>query len=110
MIMATPEMSTPLYWHLIHSSLSSRRSGAGHPDVRFLDLTDTGVPDVVAGFSPTQPPLPSNMSPSPSPNPLPPKPYQVAQAIPNPISPTDGNPELRHTAHQQHRQRLPLKS
>ena len=48
----------------------------------FLDLGDTGTPDVVAGFSPNQPPLPSNMSPSPSPNPLPPKPYEVAQAIP----------------------------
>ncbi len=59
----------------------------------FLDLTDTGVPDVVAGFSPTQPPLPSNMS-STGPNPLAPKPYQVAQAIPNPISPTTGIPSF----------------
>ena len=48
----------------------------------FLDLGHTGTPDVVAGFSPNQAPLPSNMSPSPSPNPLPPKPYEVAQAIP----------------------------
>ncbi len=48
----------------------------------FLDLGNTGTPDVVAGFSPNQPALPSNMSPSPSPNPLPPKPYEVAQAIP----------------------------
>ena len=48
----------------------------------FLDLGDTGTPDVVAGFSPDQPALPSNMSPSPSPNPLAPKPYEVAQAIP----------------------------
>jgi hypothetical protein len=48
----------------------------------FLDLGDTGTPDVVAGFSPNQPALPSNQSPSPSPNPLPPKPYEVAQAIP----------------------------
>ena len=51
----------------------------------FLDLGDTGTPDVVAGFSPNQPPLPSNMSPSPSPNPLPPKPYEVAQAIPTSV-------------------------
>jgi hypothetical protein len=36
--------------------------------------------DVVAGFSPTQPPLPPNMSGFPSPNPLAPKPYEVAQA------------------------------
>ena len=48
----------------------------------FLDLGDTGTPDVVAGFSPNQPALPSNQSPSPSPNPLPPKPYEVAQAVP----------------------------
>jgi hypothetical protein len=54
----------------------------------FLDLGDTGTPDVVAGFSPNQPALPSNMSPSPSPNPLPPKPYQVAQAIPTSVPDT----------------------
>jgi hypothetical protein len=58
----------------------------------FLDLADAGQPDVVAGFSPNQPPLPPNMSPSPSPNPVAPKPYEVAQAIPNPISPTTGIP------------------
>jgi hypothetical protein len=54
----------------------------------FLDLGDTGTPDVVAGFSPNQPALPPNMSPSPSPNPLPPKPYQVAQAIPTSVPDT----------------------
>jgi hypothetical protein len=54
----------------------------------FLDLGGTGTPDVVAGFSPNQPPLPANMSPSPSPNPLPPKPYQVAQAVPTSVPDT----------------------
>ena len=54
----------------------------------FLDLGDTGTPDVVAGFSPNQPALPSNMSPSPSPNPVAPKPYEVAQAIPTGIPDT----------------------
>ncbi len=58
----------------------------------FLDLSDAGVPDIVAGFSPTQPPLPPNMSPSPSPNPAAPKPYQVAVAIPDPINPQTGVP------------------
>jgi hypothetical protein len=42
----------------------------------FLDLTGSGIPDVVAGFSPTPPP-PTSTDPSPQ------KPYQVAQAIPN---------------------------
>jgi len=42
----------------------------------FLDLTGTGIPDVVAGFSPT-PPAPTSTDPAPA------KPYQVAQAIPN---------------------------
>jgi hypothetical protein len=53
----------------------------------FLDLADTGTPDVVAGFSPNQPFNPpgfntANMSGSPSPNPQAPKPYEVAQAVP----------------------------
>ncbi len=42
----------------------------------FLDLTDSGLPDIVAGFSPTAPPA------TPT-DPAPAKPYQVAQAIPN---------------------------
>ena len=54
----------------------------------FLDLGNTGTPDVVAGFSPNQAPLPPNMSPSPSPNPVSPKPYEVAQAIPTIIPDT----------------------
>jgi hypothetical protein len=56
----------------------------------FLDLSDSGTPDVVAGFSPNQPPLPPNMSPPPPgvPNPAAPKPYQVALAIPS------GNPNV----------------
>jgi hypothetical protein len=58
----------------------------------FLDLTGGGVPEVVAGFSPNQPPLPPNMSPSPSPNPQAPKPYEVAIAIPNSINPQTGIP------------------
>ncbi len=46
----------------------------------FLDLTDSGVPDIVAGFSPTPPPsTPTDPSPQ--------KPYQVAIAIPNPSNP-----------------------
>jgi len=57
--------------------------GQGIEMYAFLDLGNTGTPDVVAGFSPNQPPLPSNMAPSPSPNPLPPKPYEVAQGIPS---------------------------
>ncbi len=52
----------------------------------FLDLngpyTGTYQADIVAGFSPNQPPLPPNMSPAPSPNPQAPKPYEVADAIP----------------------------
>jgi len=60
----------------------------------FLDLADAGEPDVVAGFSPTQPPLPPNQSPPPPgvPNPLAPKPYQVAVAIPNSGNPQKGIP------------------
>ncbi len=60
----------------------------------FLDLTDSGVPDVVAGFSPTQPPLPPNMSPPPPgvPNPAAPKPYEVAIAIPNSSDPSGEPP------------------
>ncbi len=42
----------------------------------FLDLSGTGIPDVVAGFSPNAPPA------TPT-DPAPAKPYQVAQAIPN---------------------------
>jgi hypothetical protein len=57
----------------------------------FLDLSNAGQPDVVAGFSPNQPPLPSNMS-SNGPNPLAPKPYEVAQAIPNASEPQSGIP------------------
>jgi hypothetical protein len=57
----------------------------------FLDLADAGQPDVVAGFSPNQPPLPSNMS-SNGPNPLAPKPYELAQAIPNASDPQTGIP------------------
>jgi hypothetical protein len=59
----------------------------------FLDLGDSGVPDVVAGFSPNQPPLPPNMS-STGPNPQAPKPYEVAQAIPNSSDPTTGIPSF----------------
>jgi hypothetical protein len=58
----------------------------------FLDLANAGVPDIVAGFSPNQPPLPPNMSPSPAPNPLAPKPYEVAIAIPNAMNPQTGIP------------------
>lgn len=54
--------------------------GGGETMAAFLDLTDTGIPDVVAGFSPTPP------APTPT-DPMPPKPYQVAQAIPNPSNP-----------------------
>ena len=46
----------------------------------FLDFTGTGVPQVVAGFSPIPPPA------TPT-NPTPPKPYQVALAIPNTSNP-----------------------
>jgi hypothetical protein len=46
----------------------------------FLDLTNTGIPDIVAGYSQNPPPAtPTNSAP--------PKPYQVAQAIPNPVNP-----------------------
>ncbi len=64
----------------------------------FLDLGDTGTPDVVAGFSPNQPPLPSNMSPSPSPNPLPPKPYRGSPGDPDVDA--QYRPRLRHTLDQ----------
>jgi hypothetical protein len=53
--------------------------------------------DVVAGFSPTQPPLPPNMSGFPSPNPLAPKPYEVAQAIPTGSIPTFSTPLTNNT-------------
>jgi hypothetical protein len=46
----------------------------------FLTFNGTGVPQVVAGFSPNPPPA------TPS-DPMPPKPYQVALAIPNPSNP-----------------------
>jgi hypothetical protein len=55
--------------------------GSGTEMNAFLDLADTGTPDIVAGFSPIQPPLPPNQSPT-GPNPMAPKPYQVAQAVP----------------------------
>jgi hypothetical protein len=55
--------------------------GSGIEMNAFLDLADTGTPDVVAGFSPIQPALPANQSPV-GPNPMAPKPYQVAQAMP----------------------------
>ena len=58
----------------------------------FLDLNGSGVPDVVAGFSPVQPPLPPNMSGSPSPNPAAPKPYEVAVAVPNATMPSTEPP------------------
>jgi hypothetical protein len=52
----------------------------------FLDLGDTGTPDVVAGFSPNQPfpptGVPANQSDN-GPNPQAPKPYEVAQAVPS---------------------------
>ncbi len=48
----------------------------------FLDLGNTGNPDVVAGFSPNQPAPSTNPAQSPLPSPVP-KPYQVAQAIPS---------------------------
>jgi hypothetical protein len=59
----------------------------------FLDLNGSGVPDVVAGLSPNQPPLPPNMS-SSGPNPVAPKPYEVAQAIPNAVEPMTGIPSF----------------
>jgi hypothetical protein len=46
----------------------------------FLDLTDTGGPDVVAGYAQNAPPA------TPT-NPAPMKPYQVAEAIPNMVNP-----------------------
>jgi hypothetical protein len=46
----------------------------------FLDLTNTGIPDIVAGYSMNPPPA------TPT-NPAPQKPYQVAEAIPNPVNP-----------------------
>jgi hypothetical protein len=52
----------------------------------FLDLTGSGVPDVVAGFSPN-PPSPTPTDPSPQ------KPYEVAVAIPN-ISNPHGIPSF----------------
>ena len=84
MIMVTPGMSTPPYWRSIPFFTEfPALEGENIEMYAFLDLGDTGTPDVVAGFSPNQPaavhPI---MSPSPSPNPLAPKPYEVAQAIP----------------------------
>jgi hypothetical protein len=46
----------------------------------FLDLTGSGIPGVVAGFSPNAP------APTPT-DPAPPKPYEVAIAIPNMSNP-----------------------
>jgi hypothetical protein len=46
----------------------------------FLDFTGTGVPQIVAGYSPVAP------APTPT-NPAPIKPYQVAMAIPNTSNP-----------------------
>ena len=46
----------------------------------YLDFNGTGVPQVVAGFSPVPPP-------STPTDPSPPKPYQVALAIPNEFNP-----------------------
>jgi hypothetical protein len=55
--------------------------GGSQTMAAFLDLTDTGVPDIVAGFSQTPPP-PTPTDPSPQ------KPFEVALAIPNPSNPT----------------------
>lgn len=62
--------------------------GLGGPETMaaFLDLTGTGIPGVVAGYS--------SQAPSPTPtNPAPVKPYQVAVAIPN-ISNPRGEPSF----------------
>ena len=94
MIMATPEMSTRLCWRF--DPFFTEYPALEGEDIEmfaFLDLGDSGVPDVVAGFSPNQPPLPPNMS-SNGPNPLAPKPYEVAQAIPNSSDPTTGIPSF----------------
>src|SRR5262249_29122092 len=50
--------------------------GASDEMAAFLDFTGTGVPQIVAGYSPIAPPA------TPT-NPAPIKPYQVATAIPN---------------------------
>jgi hypothetical protein len=54
--------------------------GGGETMAAFLDLANSGVPDIVAGFSPT-PPAPTPTDPAPA------KPYQVATAIPNMSNP-----------------------
>jgi hypothetical protein len=54
--------------------------GGGETMAAFLDLTQSGIPQFVAGFSPTAP------APTPT-DPAPPKPYQVALAIPNMSNP-----------------------
>ncbi len=64
----------------------------------FLDLTDSGVPDIVAGFSPTPPPA-TPTDPSPQ------KPYQVAIAIPNTSNP-QRHSHIRHSLAEQYRQLL----
>ncbi len=62
--------------------------GLGGPETMaaFLDLTGTGIPDIVAGFSPQAPPA------TPT-NPAPVKEYQVALAIPNGSNPA-GEPSF----------------
>ena len=62
--------------------------GLGGPETMaaFLDLTGSGIPDIVAGFSSTPP------TPTPT-NPAPVKQYQVALAIPN-ISTPHGEPSF----------------
>ena len=59
MIMVTPGMSTPPCWRSIPFFTEFPRfEGEDIEMYAFLDLGDTGTPDVVAGFSPNQPPLP----------------------------------------------------
>ncbi len=60
--------------------------GGSQTMAAFLDLTDTGKPDIVAGF-------PQNTPAGPPDNPTPSKPYEVAIAIPN-ISDPAGVPSF----------------
>jgi hypothetical protein len=68
--------------------------GQGVQMYAFLDLADSGSPDIVAGFSPNQPFYPPGVPPNQSntgANPQAPKPYEVAQAVPvAPMNPPVG--------------------
>ena len=77
-------MSTPMFWRINPFDFVEYPALQGDQIemYSFLDLGNTGTPDVVAGFSPNQPAPSTNPAQAPLPSPVP-KPYQVAQAIPS---------------------------